>query len=69
VQKPRGKPKLIKVGEHYVTPDNIAGIKQAKKGLFILQLKSQPETEFPLWVSELELEHALEFFDVIGGGE
>jgi hypothetical protein len=60
------KPTLIKVGDHYVSTDNVAGFKQAKKGLYILQLKSSPEAEYPLWVSEKELEAALPYFTVIG---
>lgn len=61
------KPQLIKIGDHYVTPDNVSGFKQAKKGLYILQLKSQTEAEYPLWVSEKELEAALPYFNIIGG--
>jgi hypothetical protein len=62
----KSKPTLIRVGEHYVSTDNVAGFKQAKKGLYILQLKSSPEAEYPLWVSECELEAALPYFNVVG---
>ena len=61
----RSKPQLIKIGKHYISPDNIAGIKQAKKDLYILQLRDQPEPEFPLWLSGKELQMALPFFDVL----
>ena len=62
------KPILIKIGKHYISPDNISGIKcaNAKKGLYILQTKDQPEPEFPLWLSGKELQMALPFFDVQG---
>jgi hypothetical protein len=60
------KPTLIKVGDHYVSIDNVAGFKQAKKGLYILQLKSAPEAEYPLWVSEKEMEAALPYFNIVG---
>jgi len=68
VKKPRvnRKPTLIKVGEHYVSTDNVAGFKQAKRGLYILQLKSSPEAEYPLWITENELAKALPFFNVVG---
>ena len=63
---PSNKPVLIKVGEHYVATDNVAGFKQARRGLYILQLKSMPETEYPLWVTEKELEAALPYFQIVG---
>lgn len=62
----RQKPQLIRIGDHYVSPENVLGFKQAKKGLYILQLRNQPEMEFPLWVSEREMLEALEHFEVLG---
>jgi len=60
------KPTLIKVGKHYVSTDNVAGFKQAKRGLYILQLKSSPEAKYPLWITEDELAKALPFFNIAG---
>lgn len=60
------KPTLVKIGEHYVDPKDVSGFKRAKKGLYILLLKSEPEPQFPLWVSYSELVDALEYFDVQG---
>lgn len=60
------KPTLMKVGEHYVSTDNVAGFKHCKKGLYILQLKNQPEMEYPLWVSENEMLTALPYFNIVG---
>lgn len=60
------KPTLIKIGKHYLDPNNVAGIKQAKDGLYIIMLKTEPEPQYPLWLSERDLHKALDFFDIIG---
>lgn len=60
------KPNLVKIGDHYVDPNLVACFKQAKKGLYIMQLKNEEERQYPLWVSEKEVEAALKFFDVKG---
>jgi hypothetical protein len=64
--KTKSKPQLVKIGKHYLAPDNVAGIKEAKEGLYIIMLRDQPEPQFPLWLSERGLEHALQFFDILG---
>ena len=65
-QKSKDKPTLIKVGDLYISPDNVEGFKRGRQGLYILQLRSTPETEHPLWITERELEKALPYFNVVG---
>lgn len=60
------KPLLVKIGKHYVAPDNVAGIKQAKDGLYIILLKTEPEPAFPLWLKERDLEKAKQYFTILG---
>jgi hypothetical protein len=67
--KPINKPNLVKIGDHYLDPEMIAGIKQAKKGLYIIMLKNEPEPQYPLWLSERELEAAKPYFDIQGDTE
>ena len=55
------------MGDHFLAPEAVAGFKQCKKGLYIILLKQQEEMQFPLWISEREVEEALQYFDVKGG--
>jgi len=54
------------MGDHYLDPNTVAGFKQAKKGLYLILLKNQEEMQFPLWISEREMEDALTHFNVEG---
>lgn len=60
------KSTLVRVGDHLVAPELVAGFKQAKKGLYILMLKNVEEMQYPLWVSKEEMDAALRYFDVQG---
>jgi hypothetical protein len=60
------KPQLVKIGKHYLDPSNVAGIKEAKEGLYIIMLHSSPNPEYPLWLSEKSLERAKQYFDILG---
>jgi hypothetical protein len=60
------KVELVKIGKHYLDPTNIAGIKEAKCGLYIIMLRSEPEPQYPLWLSEKDLDKAKKYFDIIG---
>jgi len=62
----KNKPQLVKIGKHYINPKNVAGIKEAKEGLYIIMLLDQPNPEFPLWLSERGLEKAKQYFDILG---
>ena len=64
---PQKMPVLVRMGDHFLAPDQVAGFKQAKKGLYLILLKQQEEMQFPLWISEREMEAALEYFEVRGG--
>lgn len=63
------KPKLVRIGKHFVDPTDVAGIKNCKDGLYLLRLKSEPNPEYPMWLSEREVERALEHFDITGSTE
>lgn len=58
------KPRLVKIGKHYLDPSSVAGFKQAKEGLYIIVMKDSPELQYPLWVSERSVQKALKYFDV-----
>lgn len=60
------KPRLVAIGNHFLDPKNISGIKQAKEGLYIIMLRDQPEPEFPLWLTERQFERARKYFDIQG---
>jgi len=64
--KTQPKPTLVKIGKHYLEPTDIAGIKQAKQGLYIIILHSQPEPEFPLWLTEREFNQSKKYFNIVG---
>ena len=68
-QRKVSKPTLVKLGDHFLDPNDVAGFKQAKKGLFIIRLRSEPNPDFPLWISEREVECALQYFNIVGGDE
>jgi hypothetical protein len=63
---PKVKPTLVKIGKHYLDPANVAGIKEAKDGLYIILLHSEPKPEYPLWLSEKSLDKAKQYFNIIG---
>ena len=64
--KPRNKPHLVRVGDHYLDPANVCGIKMAKKGLYIVMLRSNPEPDYPIWITVNEWDEAKHFFDILG---
>jgi len=59
------KPSLIKVGQHYLDPNDVAGIKHCKEDLYIVKLKSEPNPEFPLWMRTNSIEKLLKHFNII----
>jgi len=61
----KDKPKLVKIGKHYLEPSQVAGFKQAKTGLYLIVLKESPEMQYPLWVSETSMLKALKYFNVL----
>jgi hypothetical protein len=68
--KPRAKkihpkPKLIKIGDHFVDPNEVLGFKRANEELYILKLRSEPESIHPLWIKVEDMEKALKHFEVI----
>lgn len=61
------KPILLKVGKHYINPDDVSAIKEAKRGLYIVKLKSEPNAEWPIWVVGSDVEDLLAFFNIVEG--
>lgn len=59
------KPKLVKVGKHYLNPDDVAGIKETRRGLYIVKLRSEPNPEWPIWVEEKHINSLLEHFEIV----
>ena len=59
------KPMLVKVGPHYLDPNDVACItKIQSKNLYIVRLKSQPNMEFPIWVNGERIAALLERFSI-----
>jgi hypothetical protein len=65
-EKEKDKHTLVKIGRHYIDPNDVMGIKCAKDGLYIIVLRSDPEPRYPLWLKERDFEHAKEHFNIIG---
>ena len=64
------KPRLIRVGNNLVDPTDVACIAKVggdHRDLFVVRLKSQPNTEYPIWASEKELGSLLGEFKIIDG--
>lgn len=59
-----GKICLVKAGKHYLNPLDVSNIKEAKKGLYIIKLKSEPNPEWPIWVEEKDLASLLTHFNI-----
>jgi hypothetical protein len=59
-------PLLIKIGQHYIDPNDVAGIKHAKDKLYIIMLKSSPEPQYPMWIKERDFEIAKQYFKIEG---
>lgn len=57
--------KLIQVGKHFLDPNDIIGLKNAKDDLYIVKLRSEPNPEWPLWVRERDLGLILQHFELI----
>lgn len=60
------KPIMLKIGKNLVSPDNIDGVKYARKGLYILQLKRHIEPAYPIWLTEKELSKVLPHLKIVG---
>lgn len=59
------KQAFIQVGEHLINPEDVAGIKHAKRDLYILMLRSQPNPEFPIWIKEKDMELICKYFNIV----
>lgn len=59
------KPILLKVGQHFLDPTDVACISKIKgRNLFVVRLKSQPNMEYPVWAKESELAPLFDYFEI-----
>lgn len=59
------KPKLVKCGKRFIDPNDVSAIKEAKKGLFVVKLRSEPNPEWPIWIEASEIDGLMSHFEVI----
>ncbi len=64
------KPILIKVGNHFVNPDDVSSIRQTQarvsnKKLFVVDLKSKPDSPHPIWAQESDIQTLINHFEVL----
>lgn len=59
------KPTLVQVGEHYINPTDVACIKEAMRGLYVVKLRSEPNPEWPIWVEGRHIGALLAHFNII----
>jgi hypothetical protein len=74
------KPTLVKIGYHYIDPNDVASITKCRKKvideetgeeferkeqLYVVKLKSNPNPEFPIWVvGQTQIQKLLDYFDI-----
>lgn len=69
------KAKLIKVGKHFVNPNDISRISKVNveqaggstKTLYIVKFLSDPRPEFACWVNKEDIGILLEQFEIVEG--
>jgi hypothetical protein len=64
------KPELIKIGKHYINVSDVAQISKVRSGdrqpLYVVKLFSNPNPEFPIWVTKHdEIEFLLSHFEIL----
>jgi len=60
------KPTLISVGNHLIDPNDVACItKVQSKDLYVVRLRSQPNMEYPIWVSGKQISALTNQFNII----
>lgn len=68
------KPQLIKIGKHYININDVAQISRVRSGdnkpLYVVKLFSNPNPEFPIWVTNnAEVEFLLSHFEILSSDE
>lgn len=62
------KPVLIQVGRHFIAPNDIRCISAVKNGkLYIIRFYSEPNPEFPCFVTPEEIGKVLNQFEIVSG--
>jgi hypothetical protein len=63
--KKNSVPTLVRVGNHFVDPTDVACISKIKgRNLYVIRLKSQPNMEYPIWANEREVNPLLTHFNL-----
>lgn len=61
----RKKTRLIQVGKHLINPADVACISRVRKGLYVIKRLSEPNSDFPIWITrESDLDLLLKEFDI-----
>lgn len=58
------KKTLFKCGHHLIDIDDILTISCVRKNLYIIKMKSNPDPEFPIWVTAAEVGPLLKKFNI-----
>lgn len=62
------KPTLIKVGRHFISPEDIRCISEVKGGrLYIIKFYSEPNPEYPCFVEPKDIGIILDNFNIVVG--
>lgn len=67
--KKNGRPLLVKVGKHYISPSDIRCITQVRKDLYVVKFYSDPNPEYPCWIESKYIALLLEQFNIIVSDE
>ncbi len=60
------KPILVRCGSAFISPSDVSCVKEAKRGLFVVTFRDNPNPEWPLWLREEEVGELLRHFEVKG---
>lgn len=61
------KPRLVKVGKNYIDPSDVAAVRSVKDGdLYVVDLKSKPNAEYPIWVDKKHISSLMRHFEIVG---
>jgi hypothetical protein len=59
------KPKLVRVGKHFISPNDVRGITQVRDDLYIVKFYSEPNPNYPCWIKASEIGKLLEHFEIV----
>lgn len=60
------KIRLIQVGKHLINPADVACISRVRKNLYVVKRLSEPNADFPIWITrESDLDLLLKEFEIV----